>query len=219
MNKVVVQAKTVELAVASALEQLNTTRDKVQIRVLEQPKKGFFGLFGVREARVEVERMMDPVEEAVAFVQNVTRMLGFQVSIHIKERGSRKKPVVLELVGEDLGLLIGKKGSRIAALQFLAEIVANRQIPKLRDKRRLILDADGYRERRKEALVALAHRVAERVIQTQKEVSLDPMPAMDRKIIHQTLQKMKQITTHSVGKEPFRYVVVGYKSIQSLRGE
>ncbi|RAL23409.1 RNA-binding cell elongation regulator Jag/EloR [Thermoflavimicrobium daqui] len=218
MNKVVVQAKTIELAVASALEQLNTTRDKVTIDVLEQPSKGFFGLFGTRDAKVEVKCLVDPVEEAIIFVEQVVKQLGFDVKVTIKDQGGRKKPVVLGLEGSDLAPLIGKQGSRIASLQFLSELVANRHVEKFRDKRRFILDVDGYRERRVKSLELLAHRVADRVLQTHQSASLEPMPAMDRKIIHQTLQGMKRITTRSEGVEPFRYVVVNVKlGLQSKR--
>jgi spoIIIJ-associated protein len=212
LNKVVVQAKTVELAVASALEQLNTTEDKVVVRILEQPRKGFLGLFGFRDAKVEVEKVIDPIQEAIAFIQKVTSMLGFQIEVEVKDEGGRKKPVVLGLKGENLGPLIGKQGTRIASLQLLTELYANRKIEKYRDKRRFILDADNYRERREGVLTSLAKRTAQKVLRTKTEIALDPMPAMDRKVIHQTLQSMEAVTTRSEGEEPFRYVVIRYHS-------
>ncbi|WP_342027731.1 RNA-binding cell elongation regulator Jag/EloR [Lihuaxuella thermophila] len=205
----VVQAKTVEDAVRLALEQLNAPREKVQIQVLEQPSKGFFGLFGKREAKVEVVRIPDPVEEAVAFLTQVVEKMGIEAEVEVEPHENPSGSVVLNLKGDQLGILIGKRGQTLDSLQYLVNIAANRDADK---QVKFILDADGYRKRREEALTALADRFARQVLRTKKQVVLEPMPSNERKIIHHAIQKEKHLTTHSVGEEPNRCVVISFKS-------
>ncbi|MFC4546829.1 RNA-binding cell elongation regulator Jag/EloR [Paenactinomyces guangxiensis] len=204
----VVQAKTVEDAVRLACHRLNASRDNVDVHVLEQPKKGFFGLFGMREARVEVERIFDPVEEAVRFLGEVITKMGLSAEIEVESASSSSKPVVLHLKGDKLGILIGRRGQTLESLQYLVNIAANRGVKK---QVRFMLDADGYRKRREEALVNLAERLAKQVLRTKKEIVLDPMPPGERRIIHGAIQKEKRLTTHSVGDEPNRRVVISWK--------
>lgn len=208
MKKVVVSAKTVEEAVQLALRELNAPREKVQVHVLEQPSKGFFGLFGAREAKVEVERILDPVEEAVRFLTQVVEKMGIDAEVQAEPGENPSDPVVLNLKGDQLGILIGRRGQTLDSLQYLVNIAANRGVKK---QVRLILDADGYRKRREEILTAMAGRLAKQVLRTKKEVVLEPMPSNERKIIHNAIQKEKHLTTHSVGEEPNRCVVISFK--------
>lgn len=208
MRKVVVQAKTVDEAVQKACAQLNTSPDKVEVHVLQAPSKGFLGLFGKKEAKVEVERIIDPIEEAVRFITQVVEKMGVSVEVSVETVAHTAKPVVLNLKGEQLGILIGRRGQTLESLQYLVNIAANREAEK---QVKFILDADGYRQRREEALVALAEKLAKQVLRTKKEVVLDPMPPGERKIIHGVIQKQKNLTTHSEGVEPHRCVVISWK--------
>ncbi len=208
MKKVVVEAKTVEEAIQLALDELNAPRENVQVHVLEQPSKGFFGLFGTRKAKVEVERITDPVEEAVHFLTRLVEKMGIEAEVEAEPGQNPSEPVVLNLKGQQLGILIGKRGQTLDSLQYLVNIAANRGAKK---QVKLILDADGYRKRREEILTAMAGRLARQVLRTKKEVVLDPMPASERKIIHHAIQKEKRLTTHSVGEEPNRRVVISFK--------
>ncbi|TCS95485.1 RNA-binding cell elongation regulator Jag/EloR [Hazenella coriacea] len=207
MIKVVVEAKTVDEAVKLACQQLHTDQSKVNIHILEYPKKGFLGLFA-RKAKVEVERIIDPVDEALHFLTQVTKKMGFDVLIDV-ERLANSASVTFHIRGSDLGLLIGKRGQTLESLQLLTNIVANRSAKK---SIRFLLDADGYRKRREEVLIALAKKLAKQVLHNKKNVVLDPMPPNERKIIHHVIQKDKNLTTYSEGIEPHRYVVISWKA-------
>lgn len=208
MNKVVAHGQTVEDAVLEALKQLNVPKEQVQVRVLEEPKRGWLGIFGARMAKVEVERLCDPAEEAFAFLSKVLPLINPDATVE-KQPETGKRQVVFEIKGENLGRLIGKRGQTLEALQFLTNLVANQASGR---RMQVILDADGYRQQRAEVVAQLAEKLARKVMETGQKISLDPMPAMERKIIHQVVQAYPQITSYSVGIEPQRYVVISLKS-------
>jgi spoIIIJ-associated protein len=205
VKKVVVSGKTVEEAIQSALNQLGTTADKVKVTVLEQPSKGLFGILGGKDAQVEVECLPDPLGEAKRFLQEVLKTMKLDVSI---DQVEEEDHVLLNIVGPNLGMIIGRRGQTLDSLQYLVNIVANR---KNKDHLRVVLDAENYRARRQETLEDLADRLASRVIRTQKEVVLEPMTPLERKIIHSRLQNHPKVSTHSQGEEPNRKVVIDLK--------
>lgn len=200
LRQVIVSAESVEKAVDEALVQLHTTRDKVKVTVLDTPRKGLFGFFA-REARVQVERMTDPVDEAVQFLRNVIRTMHVSAEVEVVSRD----PILLNLKGEEIGLLIGRHGQTLDALQYLTSVVANRHSDRYT---RLILDAEGYRERRQKALQDLSSRLARKVLSTGKKVVLEPMPPAERKIIHLYIKDIDGLTTQSEGVEPNRRVTI-----------
>ncbi|MED4600597.1 RNA-binding cell elongation regulator Jag/EloR [Paenibacillus validus] len=202
MKKIVVTGKTIDIAVTSGLEQLRTTENRVKVHVLEQPAKGLFGLIGARDAKVELELLPDAMEEAVLFLQDVLRTMQLDVRIEQKED---KDGFELHMHGAELGMLIGRRGQTLDALQYLVNIVANRYSD---HHLRVVLDAEQFRERRKKTLRELANRLAERVIRTKKEVVLEPMPPQERKVIHAQLQQHPKVRTFSRGDEPNRRVVI-----------
>ncbi|MCZ8517444.1 protein jag [Paenibacillus filicis] len=202
MKKIVVTGKTIEEAVRSGLLEWNTTEDRVKVQVLEQPAKGLFGLIGAREAKVELERIPDALEEAVRFLEEVVQTIDLKVRIELNRDAEEPE---IHLFGEELGMLIGRRGQTLDALQYLVNIVANR----FSDHHlRIVLDAEHFRERRKKTLQELAERLAERVIRTKKEVLLEPMPPQERKVIHTQLQQHPKVRTFSRGDEPNRRVVI-----------
>ncbi|WP_281883269.1 RNA-binding cell elongation regulator Jag/EloR [Paenibacillus sp. YYML68] len=203
MKKIVVTGKTVEAAIRSGLEQLGTTEDRVKTQVLEQSAKGLFGLFGTRPAKVELELLPDAMEEAVAFLKDVLRTMELH-DVRIEQKKDRDG-YELHLYGAEIGMLIGRRGQTLDALQYLVNIVANRYAD---HHLRIVLDAEQFRLRRKKTLQELADRLAERVIRTGKEVVLEPMPSQERKIIHAQLQKHTNVRTFSRGDEPNRRVVI-----------
>lgn len=205
MKKVVVSGKTVEDAISLALEQLQTSKDKVKVTVLEQPTKGLFGLIGSKEARVEVEKQTDPIDDAKRFLESVFDTMEIEVAIALSHEEDQ---VVFNLVGSNLGVIIGKRGQTLDSLQYLANTVANRSS---RDHPRIVLDAENYRERREDALKKLAERLADRAIQTKKDVILEPMTPLERKIIHSYLQDNEWVSTYSKGEEPNRKIVISPK--------
>ncbi|MFC7370805.1 RNA-binding cell elongation regulator Jag/EloR [Fictibacillus iocasae] len=201
MKMVQVTGKTVEEAVAAALTELQASEEQVDIRVLEEPKKGFLG-FGGKPARVEVTVKADPVQTALDYLQDVTAKMGVPVTITKSGRGD---DVLFEMSGEKIAILIGKRGQTLNSLQFLVNLVANQGTEKFV---RIVLDAENYRARRKESLERLAAHSAQKVAATRRSVALEPMPANERKVIHVTLKNERAVETTSEGTEPFRKVVI-----------
>ena len=195
--------KTVEEAIEAALAELGLERDQVDYRVLEAPSKPLFGLLGGREAKVEVTiKKVEPIERAKLFIEKVTKAMHLLVSISVI---SNEDAVTLNLKGEDLGILIGKHGQTLDALQYLTNLVANREG---RERIRFIVDVEDYRKRRADTLQQLALRLADRVKRSGDRVVLEPMTPHERKIIHMSLQDDLRIETYSEGEEPFRRVVI-----------
>lgn len=202
MKNLIVSAKTIEEAIKSGLAQLNVTEDRVKVNVLEQPTRGLFGLIGSKNAKVELELIPDPVEEAIAFLQDLMKAMQISVTIN---RSKDKEYTLLELSGPELGILIGKRGQTLDALQYLVGIVANRFSSSFI---RIVLDAENFRERRRQTLEDLANKLANRVIRTRKDVVLEPMNSQERKVIHTVLQNHANVKTFSKGEEPNRRIVI-----------
>lgn len=202
MNKLTVTGKTVEEAVNSALTQWNVSEDQVEISVIEQPTKPLFGLFGGKEAIVEVTMIDDPLSKAESFLQDMFVEMALDITI---ERLETEHGYTLNLSGPELAVIIGRRGQTLDALQYLVNIVANRQS---KNRMRIMLDAENFRARREKTLQQLALRLAQRVIKTGKEVMIEPMPASERKIIHAYLQNHPKVETYSKGEEPYRRIVI-----------
>ncbi|RWR08943.1 RNA-binding cell elongation regulator Jag/EloR [Siminovitchia fortis] len=203
MRQVTATGSTVEEAVQSALAQLETTEDQVEIKIIDEGKKGLFGLFGSRPVVVEVTAKPGAVESAEQFLQNIVKNMGIEAEIDIVEKDGRN--VMFNISGEKMGLLIGKRGQTLNALQYLTQLVANRHSSHYI---RVILNPEDYRDRRKETLVRLAERLASKATQLGEPVSLEPMPNYERKIIHTVLAENEDVETISRGEEPNRYVVI-----------
>lgn len=202
MKEITASGQTVEEAVQSAIEQLNTTRDQVEINVIDEGKKGFLGLFGSQRAVVKVRTKTDTVEEAKTFLEKVTNQMGATVNVNVVKEDNH---VTFELSGEKIALLIGKRGQTLNALQYLVHLIVNKDTDQFYN---ILLDAEGYRERRKETLESLAQKMAEKAVRLNKKVALEPMPAFERKIIHSALQDNDKVSTYSDGKEPHRHIVI-----------
>lgn len=205
MKKLVVAGKTIEDAVKSGLAQWNTTENRVKIQVLEQPSKGLFGLIGNKEAKVELEWIPDPIEEATVFLHDVFQSMHIDAAIESQET---TEGVQLNISGNELGILIGRRGQTLDSLQYLTNIVANRYAT---SHVRIVLDAENFRDRRKQTLEELSDRLARRVIRTRKEVVLEPMSPQERKVIHSQLQNHPNVKTYSKGEDPNRRVVIALR--------
>jgi spoIIIJ-associated protein len=205
MKKVMVTGKTIEEAVKVGLHQWDVSEDRVKIHILEQPSKGFFGIFGSKAAKVELELIPDAFEEATLFLQEIFKTMQVSITIDLIKD---KEGALFNMSGSELGILIGKRGQTLDALQYLVNIVANRYS---KSHLRIVLDAENFRERRKKTLEELAMRLANRVIKGKKEVVLEPMNAQERKIIHAELQDHPTVKTYSKGEEPNRRVVIALR--------
>lgn len=205
MTKITVSGKTVEEAIEAGLRQLDLPEERVKVNILEQAAKGLFGLIGSKDARVELEVIPDAIEESIRFLEDVFGSMNQKVKI---ERIKEDDHVRFNFHGEDMGILIGRRGQTLDSLQYLVNIVANR----FADKHlRIILDAENFRERRKQTLEQLAQRLADRVIRSKREVVLEPMSPLERKVIHSHLQNHPKVKTYSKGDEPNRKVVIALK--------
>ncbi|KFN03498.1 protein jag [Bacillus clarus] len=205
MSVITAKGQTVELAVQDALRQLNVSEDRVDVNIIDEGKRGFLGLFGNRPALVEVVLKKDPIQETEQYVRNVVQSMGVDVEITKTVKG---REIEFTLSGENVGVLIGKRGHTLNSLQYLAKLVANRNTKQYIG---ITIDAENYRSKRKNTLEALSYRLAKQVMSTKKSVVLEPMPSFERKIIHQALSNHPNIITTSEGKEPHRHVVISSK--------
>ncbi|MFD2923854.1 RNA-binding cell elongation regulator Jag/EloR [Halobacillus naozhouensis] len=202
MREMTATGNTVEEAVQSALEQLQTSRDQVNIEVIDEGKKGFFGVFGTKPAIVKVSIMKDPVQDAESFILEVAAQMGSPVQVKTEARG---RDISIELTGDKIAMLIGKRGQTLNSLQYLAQLAINRESDQFYT---IMLDAEGYRARRQETLETLADRLADKAIRTNDVVKLEPMPSYERKIIHAKLQDYQKVETDSAGKDPKRHIII-----------
>lgn len=205
MKQTTATGQTVKEAVESALAQLQITEDRADISIVDEGKKGIFGIFGARPAVVKVSVIKDPIEEAEKFLLDVSEKMGAPVTINVEKNGKQVKFI---LSGEKIALLIGKRGQTLNSLQFLTQLVINRFSGQYLN---VMVDAEHYRERRNDTLIQLAQRLAQKAVQTKEEVSLEPMPSYERKIIHTALVKNKKIKTYSSGEDPHRHIVIAPK--------
>ena len=197
--------KTVDDAVKEAIKILNVSEDQIDIKVIDEGKKGFLGIFGSRPARVSVKRKLSPVEAVQKFLEDVIAAMGMNVQIDINHKD---KHLYVNLIGKNMGILIGKRGQTLDSLQYLSNLVANRcGVPEFS----VILDTENYRKRRKDTLEALALSLARKVKSTKKNVVLEPMSRYERHIIHMVLQRDNHVKTYSDGNEPYRNVVIALK--------
>lgn len=151
---------------------------------------------------LEAAKDNDPFEEAVSFLIETAKAMGLSITVHMEHGHDH---TTLNISGDDLGMLIGRRGQTLDALQYLANIVANRYADRYL---RIVLDAENFRARRQKTLEGLADRLAKQAVSTKKEVALEPMPASERKIIHARLQNHAAVKTYSKGDEPNRRVVI-----------
>ena len=201
-----ITAKTVEEAITEATLQLETSSDNIEYEVIEHESKGILGIFS-KEAKIKV-RLKDSIENTVkSFLQRVFKCMNIEATLDILY-DEENATVDVNMRGDDMGVLIGKRGQTLDALQYLTSLVLNKG---REDYIKLKIDTENYRERRKDTLVNLATNIAKKVKRTRKTVFLEPMNPYERRIIHSSLQNDKFVETHSEGDEPFRKVVVTLK--------
>lgn len=202
------RGKNVDEAVKAALDELGCDLDEVEVEIIEEGNKGLLGLIGSKPAVVKVtlKTVMSPEEHARQVVEDILDRMKIDYQINNVE--ADKGTVRINIVGNDMGLLIGRKGETLNSLQFIAGLIINRQQEK---KIRLILDVEDYRKKREESLESLAIRLSEKVKKTQKNVVMRPMSSQERRIVHTVLQEDPQIVTYSMGDEPNRKVVISLK--------
>ena len=201
MNSLKKSGKTYEDALESALLELGLTEQEVDIEIIEEGKKGLFGL-GNKDVVINVKPKENPAKYAREFLDGILKKMGIYAYFTIDKR---EDSLDINIEGENMGLIIGHRGETLNALQYLTTLAVNKSTDKYV---RISLDTENYKQKRTETLKKLAHRVANRVIKFKKGITLEPMNPYERRIIHSTLQNNKLITTYSVGDEPNRKVVI-----------
>ena len=207
MDFIEITAKTLDDAITEASIKLGTTSDNIQYEILDKGTSGFLGL-GSKEAKIKVWVKSTPVEEVKKFLSDVFTAMGIGNVDILVDTDENYSYLDVDLKGDDMGVLIGKRGQTLDSLQSLASLVVNKNSENFI---RVKLDTENYRKRRKDTLENLAKNIAFKVKKTRKVVSLEPMNPYERRIIHSALQNDKYVATHSEGEEPFRHVVVTLK--------
>ena len=208
MDMITVTAKNVDEAILQASMQLGVSRDRLQYEVVEKGSAGILGgLIGAKPAVIRATKIETIDEKAADFLHDVFGAMGISVDVESK-LNEEEKELEINLSGDEMGILIGKRGQTLDSLQYLVSLVVNKESE---DYLRVKLDTENYRERRKETLETLAKNIAYKVKRTRRPVSLEPMNPYERRIIHSALQNDKYVFTRSEGEEPFRHVVIALK--------
>ena len=204
MEKLEFTGKTVDEALTNALVQLETTSDKVEYEVIEKGSSGILGFINSKPAKILIWKKASMEDSINNFLNDVFAAMDLKVTVEMTV-DSEEEVININLVGDDMGVLIGKRGQTLDSLQYLISLVANKESDKYY---RVKLDTENYRDRRKATLESLAKNIAYKVKRTRRPVSLEPMNPYERRIIHSALQNDKYVSTKSEGEEPFRHVVV-----------
>lgn len=208
MKSVVKIAKTVEEAVEQALIDLQVIREDVEIELIEEPSKGFFGLIGTKDAKVRVNVIYDPVEIADTFLSKLLQSMNIDAVIVIDKDTKKLLIDITNISSTDKGIIIGKRGNTLDAIQYLISLAVNKGKS---GYLRVTVDTEGYRDKREQTLIKLAHRMADKAKHSNRPVKLEPMNPYERRIIHFALQKTAGISTYSEGEDPYRRVVIQAK--------
>ncbi len=205
-KELTITAKTTELALADAAQQLGVAVEALEYEVIEKEKKGFLGL-GAAPATVHVTYTQNGIEIARDFVERLLADMQIEATVTLVDVDNADKQINID--GKNVGALIGHHGETMDSLQYLVNLAANQKTEgEKRDFVKITIDIEGYRAKREEALRALARRMADRVIKYKKSVMLEPMNPYERRIIHSEVQNIKGVSTNSIGSENNRKVVI-----------
>ena len=209
MEFIEVSAKTVNDAITEACQKLTVTSDKLEYEVIEEGSSGFLGI-GSKPAVIKARIKSSVEDSAKDFLKDIFAAMDMTVVVDVKY-DENDNSMNVDLSGDDMGVLIGKRGQTLDSLQYLVSLVVNKDTE---NYIRVKVDTENYRQRRKETLENLAKNISYKVKRTKRPVSLEPMNPYERRIIHSALQNDKYVTTHSEGDEPFRHVVVVLKKYE-----
>jgi len=206
-KEVVTTAKTIEEAVAKAVEELGApSADKIEYTVIEEPKKGFLGL-GATDAKISASYVSGGEARAVAFVKQLLADMSIEAELEVTDGENGEKKISIN--GEGAAILIGHHGETLDSLQYLASLAANKRVNgKKEEYTRISVDVEGYRAKREETLRTLARKMAARVVKYKKSVMLEPMNPYERRIIHSEIQNIEGVSTNSIGSENNRKIVI-----------
>lgn len=206
MKSIEVMGKNVDEAIENALNELKVGKDRVDIEIIDEGTKGLFNFLGAKPAKVKVTVKRDYIEEARVFLRQVLDSMNIMAEIRIKEENDN---VHIFLSGANMGTIIGYRGETLDSLQYLVSLVVNKHHEV--SYKRVILDAENYRQKREETLKRVAEKTAYKVRKNHRAYKLEAMNPYERRIIHSALQDKEDIYTYSEGEEPYRRVVIDMK--------
>jgi len=204
-REVIVFGRTVEEAIQNGLKELGVTAEKAEYEVLENAKKGFLG-FGETPAKVKVSCNANAEMKAVEFVTKLVANMGLDAEVKSEKINGKDTRITIE--GEAAGLLIGHHGETLDALQYLANLTANKADDDKESYSKITVDIENYRAKREETLRTLARRMAARVSKNGRSMTLEPMNPYERRIIHSEIQNIEGVSTYSIGSDDNRKIVV-----------
>ena len=207
MKELTIEKSTVEEAIAAALEELNAENNEVEIEIIKEPSKGFFGL-GSKDAKVKVTITNGPEERAIKFLDILLRKMNIEANYEVNYSNNILNVDIVKIGEDDKGIVIGKRGKNLDEIQFLLNLMVNKG---RENYVRVIFNVEDYRAKREETLKRLALKMADKCKYYNRKVKLEPMNRYERRIIHSTLQDEKGIITYSEGEEPYRKVVIDKK--------
>ncbi|MDE6232147.1 MAG: protein jag [Lachnospiraceae bacterium] len=207
MDYVEFTGKTVDDALTEALVKLEATTDKIDYKVIDKGSNGILGFIGGKPAKIKARKIYTLEDKVQEFLGNVFKTMNLEVKVDIDYNESEGN-MSINLSGDEMGIIIGKRGQTIDSLQYIVSLVVNKESESYI---RVKLDTENYRQRRRETLENLAKNIAYKVKRTRKSVSLEPMNPYERRIIHSALQNDKYVATKSDGEEPYRHVIVFLK--------
>jgi len=206
MRSIEQSGRNVEDAVQAALKALGVSREQVEVEVLAEQSRGLLGILGHSEAKVRVTVKAGVGERAQEVLKEILGYMGVEATLRVVSDDA--EGVWLDISGgADIGLLIGKRGQTLAALQLVTAMIANRQQPP-EERKKVILDAEGYRDRRERALSSMARNAAERAKRSGREVALEALSPRERRIVHLALAEDPGVATRSEGTDPDRIVII-----------
>ena len=211
MKETIVYGKTVALALKRGAEELGVDESKAEYEVLEEPKKGFFGV-GASDAKLRVYYQPSPAEIAADFVKNLLMNMQVEADVSIEHEDAEGASIAVN--GEGLGLLIGRHGDVLDEVQHLAGLAANHGRS---GYYRITVDIENYRAKRAETLRQLARRMAEKTLRYRRSNTLEPMNAYERRIIHTEVQGIEGVTTYSIGSDADRRIVIALEKKSKSR--
>ncbi len=202
MNKCEIVAKSPEEAIEKALDQLNTTIDDVEIEIFEEAPKGLLSFLKSKEVRVIVTKKVSTEQIAIDFLDNILKKMNITAEYKVEAKDNEIK---IDISGKNMGVVIGRRGQTLDALQYLVSLVVNRRVE---EYVRVVLNTENYREKREKSLIKLANKLADRARKYRKDIVLEPMNPYERRIIHSSLQNNKYVSTRSEGQDPNRKVII-----------
>lgn len=207
MDYIEVTGKTVDDAITNALIQLETTSDQIEYEVIEKGSNGFLGIIGKQDAVIKVRKKSNLLDDTYEFLNKMFAAMNMEVKSEI-DYNEENRTMNIDFSGDEMGILIGKRGQTLDSLQYLISLVVNKESDAYI---KVKVDTEDYRERRKQTLENLAKNLSYKVKRTRRPVTLEPMNPYERRIIHSALQNDRYVETHSEGDEPYRKVVITLK--------